>query len=94
MEYAITWRDCRLRLLALDITEVMVGNGANRFRAVHFHCIRSSGTWRISPAGRCSERSPVLSRFHPPPINSVRSIASELRIPSRRVVGVQLQILF
>jgi hypothetical protein len=92
MENPTTWLDCRLSSPALDRTELMVGNGANRIRAVHFHSIRSSGTRRLSPSGRCHERRPGLSQFVPSPaINSVLSFACELRRPSRRVVGVQLE---
>jgi hypothetical protein len=41
MENPTTWRDCRLSLPALDRSELMVGSGANRIRAIHFHSIRS-----------------------------------------------------
>jgi hypothetical protein len=71
----------------------MVGKCANRISVVHFQSIRSSGTRRVSPNGRCRERRPGLSQFVPSPIiNSVRSIACELTLPSHRVVGVQLEI--
>jgi hypothetical protein len=73
----------------------MVGKFANRISAVPFHSILSSGNCRLSPSGRWHERRKDLIQFaQSPAINSVRSIASELRNPSRRVVGVQVEILF
>jgi hypothetical protein len=88
-----TWRDCCLTSPALDRNELMVGKCANRISVVHFQSIRSSGNLRVSPTGRYRERRPGLSQFVPSPtINSVRSIAYELRLPSHRVVGVQLEI--
>jgi hypothetical protein len=71
----------------------MKGKSAKRIRAFHFQSIRSSGSSRISPSGRCLERRPALSRIVlSPTINSVHSIVCELRHPSRRVVGVQMGI--
>jgi hypothetical protein len=63
MENPTTWRYCLVRSPALDRTELMVGNGANIIRAVHFHSIRSSGTLRLSLTGGCRERCPGLSQF-------------------------------
>jgi hypothetical protein len=88
-----TWRDCRLTSPALNRNELMVGKCANRIRAVHFHRIRSSGNHPLWPTGRCRERRPGLSQFLPSnTINSVRSIACELRCPSTRVIAVQMEI--
>jgi hypothetical protein len=88
-----TFRDFLLSSAALEETELIVGNCANRIRAVPLHSIRSSSIRRLSPSGRWYERRPALSRFAPSPkTNSVRSIAGELRSPSRRVVVVQLEI--
>jgi hypothetical protein len=93
MENPTTWTYYRLSSPALDRTELMVGKCANSIRAVHFHSIRSSGNLRISPTGRCRERRPALSQLVPSPtVNSVRSIACELKRSSSRVVGVQLEI--
>jgi hypothetical protein len=93
MENTITWRVCRLSSHALDRPELMVRKGSNRLRAFHFHSIRSSGTDRISPSGRCGERRPALLCFvSSPTINSVRSFACELRRTSRSIVGVQSEI--
>jgi hypothetical protein len=77
----------------LETNELVVGKSANRSSAVIFHSIRSSGTHRLSPSGRWRERRPAMSRFAPSTtINSVRYIAGELRRPSRRDVGVQMEI--
>jgi hypothetical protein len=85
MENPTTWFYYRLNSPALDRTELMVGKVANSIRAVHFHSIRSSGSHRLSPTGRCRESRPALSQFVPSPtINSVRSIACELRRTSRQ----------
>jgi hypothetical protein len=89
------WRACRLKSPALDRTDLMVGKGAKRIRAIHNQIIRSSGIRRHLPSGRCREMCPGLSQFVPSPtINSVCSIACELRRPSHRVVGVQLEFRF
>jgi hypothetical protein len=89
------WRDCRLGSAALERAEWMVGKTANSITAVQFHSIRLSGTRRLSPTGRCREMGPALIQFVPfPSINSVRSIPCELRRPTRRVVGVHLEIYF
>jgi hypothetical protein len=95
MENPTTWRDFRLSSPGLDRTVLMVGNGAKRIRAFHIHSIRSSGTRRLSPSGRWLEWRFALIRFVPSTnINTVDFIASELRGPSRRVVGFQLEIRF
>jgi hypothetical protein len=95
MENPTTWRDCRLRSAALERTELIVGKGANRIRAVHIHSIRPSGIRLLSPTGRCRERRPALSQFVPSPIIiSVGSIACELRSPSRRFECLKLEIRF
>jgi hypothetical protein len=84
-----TFRDYCLSSAALEETELIVGKGANRIRAIQIHSIRSSSNRRLSPSGRWRERRPALSRFaHCPIINSVRFIAVELKRPSRLVVGV------
>jgi hypothetical protein len=71
----------------------MVWKTANRIRSVQFHSIRSSGTRRLSPLGRWRERRPALIQIgHSTTIDSVRSIAGELRQASRSVVGVRLEI--
>jgi hypothetical protein len=93
MENPTKWRDCRLRSPALDRPELIVEKGANRLRAFHYLRIRSSGTRRFPPSGLCRERRPNLRRLAPSPnINSVLSIARELRRPSTRVVAVQMEI--
>jgi hypothetical protein len=90
-----TWCECRLISALLERTKLMVGKGAICIRAVPFHSIRSSGMRRLSPSGPWCERRPALGRFAASPtINSVRSIACQLRRPSRRVVGVQLEIRY
>jgi hypothetical protein len=67
------WRDCSLRSAALVRIELMVGKGANRFRAIPIQSIRSSGTRRLSPFGRWREKRTALSRFATSPkIISVR----------------------
>jgi hypothetical protein len=48
-----TFRDYRLSSAALEGSELIVGKGANRSRAVPIHSIRSSGTRSLSPFGRC-----------------------------------------
>jgi hypothetical protein len=71
----------------------MVVKSANRIRAFRIHSILSFGTRRPSPFGPWRERRPALIQFaHSPTINSVRSIAGELKRPSRRVVGLKLDI--
>jgi hypothetical protein len=71
----------------------MVGKDANRIRSFPFHSIRTSGTRRLSPSGRCRGRRPALSRFVPSPtINFVLSIADELRCSSGRVVSIKMEI--
>jgi hypothetical protein len=88
-----TWRDCRLGTAALERSELMVGKGANRIRALRFHSILLLGNRKRSPCGRWPERRPALIQLaHSPIINYVRSIADELTRPSRLVVGVQLEI--
>jgi hypothetical protein len=90
-----TWRDYRLSSAELEITELMVGKSANRIKEFSVHSFRSSGNRRLSPSGWWRERRPALSRFAPfPTSKSVRSIACELRRPSRRVVLVQLETRF
>jgi hypothetical protein len=85
-----TWRNCILSKPHWKELNFMVEKGAKRFRAVPFHSIPSSGTRRRSPSGRWRERRPALIQFvSSPTINSVRSIACELRRTSRRVVRVQ-----
>jgi hypothetical protein len=89
-----TWRGCCLSSAALERTDLMVGKFANRIRAVPFHRIRLSCNPRHSPSGWWRERRPALSQVAPSPnINSVRSIAGELRRLSLRVVAFQLEIL-
>jgi hypothetical protein len=84
MGTSTTWCDCSLRSAALERNELMDGKGANRIIAVPFHSIRSSGSRRLSPTGRCRERRPALSRFIPSPtINSVHSIAASLKFTRR-----------
>jgi hypothetical protein len=88
-----TWRDSRLSSAELERSEFIVGNGANRVRALPIHRIRSSVTRTHLPSGRWRERRHALIQFaHSPNISSDFSIACELRRPSRRVVGVQLEI--
>jgi hypothetical protein len=88
-----TWRDCRLGSDALERAELMVRNSANRIRTVPFHSIRSSGRRRLSTSGGWRERCLALRRFtSSPTINSDRSIAIELRRPSKRVVEIKLEI--
>jgi hypothetical protein len=88
-----TFRDYRLSSAALDKTELMVENGANRIRVTHIYSIRSSGNRRFSPSARWRERRRALGRFaRSPSINSVRSIAGEVRRRSCSVFGVQLDI--
>jgi hypothetical protein len=65
----------------------MVGKCANRIRAELVHSIRSSGTRRNLPSCWWRERRPALMQVTPcPNINSVRSIAGDIKRPSRRVV--------
>jgi hypothetical protein len=90
-----TWRECGLGSAALERAELMVGKFANRIRTVPFQSIRSSGTRRLTRSGGWRERRLALGRSAPSPnINSVRSIAVELRRPSFRVfefkVGIRL----
>jgi hypothetical protein len=88
-----TWPDSRRNSAELERSELIVGNCANRVRALPFHRIRSSVTRTHLPSGRWRERRHALIQFaHSPNIRSVLSIACELRRPSRRVVGVQLEI--
>jgi hypothetical protein len=83
-----TWRDSSLSSAALERNELIVGKFENRIRAVQLHSIRSSGTHRLSHSGRWQERLTATCRFTPShTINSVRSVACELRRRSRRVVG-------
>jgi hypothetical protein len=71
----------------------MVGKPSNRIRAFEFDSIRTSVTRRIWPSVRWREkRHALIQSAHSPTINSGHSIAGELRRPSRRVVGVQLEI--
>jgi hypothetical protein len=87
-----TWHDCSLSPEALERTELMVGMAANRIRALPFQSLRSLITRRLSPSGRWGEMRPALSHFTPShTINSVRSIAGDLKTSSRGVVGVQLE---
>jgi hypothetical protein len=73
----------------------VVGKGANRIIAVPFQSIRSSCISRHSPSRRWRETRTALNRFVPSPkINSFRQVAGELRRPTRRVVGVQLEFRF
>jgi hypothetical protein len=84
-----SWRDCSLTSPALDRNDLVVWKGAKRIRAFHIHSIRSSGTSRHLHSGRC-ERCPSLSQLFPSPTNySDRSIACELRRPSRLVIGIR-----
>jgi hypothetical protein len=72
----------RLSPSALEESELMVGKCANRIRSFPFHSIRASGTSRRWQFGRRRERRPALIQFaHSPTINSVRSIAGDLRRP-------------
>jgi hypothetical protein len=88
-----TFSDYRLKSATLEKTELMVGKCANRIRVVPFHTIQSSVNCRLSPSDRWRERRAALSRFAPSTtINSVRSIAGELRRPVCRVFEVQLEI--
>jgi hypothetical protein len=88
-----TWRDYGRISAALERTQLIVRKGANIIRAVPLHIFRSLGTRRLSLSGRWLEMRPALSRFaSSPTINSVRSIACELRLPSCRVFEVQLEI--
>jgi hypothetical protein len=88
-----SWRDSRLSSAALEKSEFMVGNCENRVRAVPFHRIRSSVTRTRFQSARWRVRPHALIQFaHSPTISSVRSIAGEIRRPSPRVVGVQLEI--
>jgi hypothetical protein len=67
MENPTTWPNCSLSSPAFDRTELIVKKCANRIRAFHFQSIRSSGTRRISPSGRCRERRPpCVGSFRPP----------------------------
>jgi hypothetical protein len=88
-----TWRDYSLSSAALQKTELLVGKCANLIRAIPFHSIRKSGTRRFSPSGRLREMLPAQIRFaSSPTINSVYSIACELRPASCRVVGIEMEI--
>jgi hypothetical protein len=71
------------------------GQEANSIRKFTFHRIRSSGTRPLSQSCRWLEWRPALIQFAPSPtINSVRSIAGELRRPSPSVVAFQMEINF
>jgi hypothetical protein len=73
----------------------MVGKFAKNISTVPFHRIRLSGARRLSQFGRWRETPTALRQFAPSvTINSVRSIAGDLRRPSSRVVEVQMVILF
>jgi hypothetical protein len=88
-----TGHDCSLSPSALERTKLMVGKGAYRLRAVPSHSIRSSGSRRFFPSCWLRERRPALMQFaQSSTMNSVRSIAGELRRPSCHVFSVQLEI--
>jgi hypothetical protein len=90
-----TFVDYRLSSAALEETELMVGQGTKRLRAVPIHSNQASCTRRISPSGRWCETRPALVRVAPSPtINSDLSIAVELRCPSRRVVSIRWSSVF
>jgi hypothetical protein len=77
-----TWRNCSLTSAAMERIELMVGKFANRIRAFPFHRTRLPGARSHSLFGRWREMPTALRRFTPSPtINSVLSVAGDLRRP-------------
>jgi hypothetical protein len=90
-----TFSDYRLSSATLEITELILGKSVNPISVVPFHSIRSSVTLRLSLYRRWCEWGPTLSRPAPfPTINSVRSIAGELRRPSHASLQFRFRFFF
>jgi hypothetical protein len=76
----------------MERSDLMVGEGSKRLRAGRLSRHRPDGESRRVPDDRMLWKWTTLLRFaHFPTINSVLSIAPELRLQSRHVVGLPME---
>jgi hypothetical protein len=87
-----TRRDVRLSSAAMERSDWMVGEGANRLRAGRISRHQPEGKSRRKPDDWMLWNGTALMRFAPfPTISSVSSKAAELRLHSHHALGYPME---